>query len=367
MTVEQGELVFFGPRHCDNAAVPTDEEKKRLVDRNCPTSPFSRFIGNDSALRKMSAAAYTALGRDNHQMQELAFSIFGASSTGKTTLVRLYVEITKLPYMEISPKSLRTPEDLFKIMQICFDDEGVPLIEQTTNHYSLPPCVIFIDEVHALSNGIVDSLLKATEFNDAKFMTETGKIIDTKKVTWMIATTDEGKLFDAFRTRFSPIVLKLLNKSDVSKIVKLANKDLPDEVCALVAHYNSRVPRKALEFARYMRMVSAMQPTDSWEAIAMQVAEDEGIDKWGMHETHLKILKALGHGPIAKARIALIAGRKEEEVDRNILPWLLTETDDQAPLIGVSQRGYVITTEGLAELERRGIPHAGPSALNVGV
>ena len=116
-----------------------------------------------------------------------------------------------------------------------------------------------------------------------------------------------------------------------------------------------------------MRMVSAMQPTDSWEAIAMQVAEDEGIDKWGMHETHLKILKALGHGPIAKARIALIAGRKEEEVDRNILPWLLTETDDQAPLIGVSQRGYVITTEGLAELERRGIPHAGPSALNVGV
>lgn len=360
--MKQKQRVFFGERDPWGAAAPTADERRELVQGK--TSPFSKFIGNEKSLRKLQTAAYKALGQFNHMMRDLAFAIFGPSSAGKTTLARLYAETVELPFVEISPKAVKSVDDVFKEIKRVMEAEGLPLQEVLRrNHYILPPVVILIDEVHALTDGVVQGLLKATEFNDALMATESGKTVNTFNVTWIIATTDEGKLFDAFRTRFSPVVLKYLNKADVAKVVKMANPDLTDEVCALVAHYNSRITRKALEFARYMRLVKDMQVGMTWEAVAKQVAEDEGIDSFGMQDVHLKILRALGQGPIARNRISLVAGRKDEEVERFILPWLLTETDDQPALITVTAKGFTITEAGLAELEKRGIAHKGSKAL----
>jgi len=343
----QMQRVFFGKKY--NLPAPTDEQKHSKISRT-GNAPFAKFIGNDKAVRKLQAAAYKALGTRNHMMRDLAFAVFGPSSSGKTTLVRLYADVVELPFIEISPKSVKSLNDLFRIISSELEQQGLPLIG--VDKFELPPCVIFIDEVHALSDNIVQGLLKATEFNDSVLVTESNKIVKTHRVTWAIATTEEGQLFDAFRTRFSPVQLTYLSKSEIAKIVKLANPDLPDNVCELVAHYNRRVPRKALEFARYMSLIRDMSG-GSWEEVAQQVASDEGIDEHGMHETYLKILKALADGPIAKNRLGFIAGRKDEEVDKYIIPWLMTETIDQPALISVSQRGYVITDAGMKELEKR--------------
>lgn len=360
--LQQQQRIFFGPKDPAGHLEPTEDYRRAAVSRSNPRSPFSRFIGNDKAVRKLQTAAFAALGQFNHMMRDLAFAIFGPSSAGKTTIARLYAETVELPFVEISPKSIKSVDDLFKEINRVLTEAGLPLVEVIRrNHYILPPVVILIDEVHALSDSVVQGLLKATEFNDAMMATESGKTVNTYNVTWMIATTDEGKLFDAFRTRFSPVNLKYLGKADVAKIVKLANPDLSDEVCSLVAHYNSRIPRKALEFARYMRLVKSMSG-GTWEQVARQVAEDEEIDEHGMHAVHLKILRALGQGPIAKNRISLVAGRKEEETEKFILPWLLTETDDQPALVTVSSKGYTITEAGLHELEIRGIHHKGSKA-----
>lgn len=342
--------------------VPADDVRRKLVDRTSTDSPFSKFIGNEKALRKLQTAAYKALGDRTHMMRDLAFAVFGPSSAGKTTLARLYAETVDLPFVEVSPKEIKTLDDLLKKIESELKSAGLPLYAYSKNDYILPPMVILIDEVHALSDGVVQGLLKATEFNDAIMATEKGRIVNTYNVTWFIATTDEGKLFDAFRTRFSPVVLQYLGKADVAKIIKLANPDLSDEVCSLVAHYNSRIARKALEFTRYMRLVKDMTGGD-WAEVARQVAEDEGIDEFGMQDVHLKILRALGQGPIARNRISLVAGRKEEETERYILPWLLTTTEDQPALITVSAKGYTITDAGIAELDKRKIAHKGPRAL----
>jgi Holliday junction resolvasome RuvABC ATP-dependent DNA helicase subunit len=352
----QHELIFFGPNHIQNLPAPTREQKLWAIDRNNPKSPFSKFVGNDKAIRKLQAAVYSALGRENHVQRDLAFAIFGPASSGKTTVARIYAEAVKLPFLEISPKSIKKVEDVLSAIDNVLEKTVTPLAI-TNGKSSLPPMVIFIDEVHALSRSVVDGLLKATEHNDRTMVTETGIVVDCSDVTWMIATTDEGRLFDAFRTRFSTIMLQYLSKKDVAKIVKLNNQDLPDSVCDLVSHYNSRIPRKALEFARYMRMVKDMQPEKSWSDIAKQVASDEGIDEFGMHELHLRVLKALGQGPVARNRMSIVVGRKEEEVERNILPWLLTETEDQPAMISVSSRGYIITEAGIKELEKRNIPY----------
>jgi hypothetical protein len=111
-----------------------------------------------------------------------------------------------------------------------------------------------------------------------------------------------------------------------------------------------------------MRLVKDMSG-GTWEEVTRQVANDEEIDEYGMHVVHLNILRALGQGPIARNRMSLISGRKDEETEKFILPWLLTETDDQPALVNVSSKGYTITKAGIQELERRNIHHKGQKAL----
>lgn len=350
--------VFFGPDDPWGAEAPTVEERRELIDRG-----FAGFIGNERAIKKLKASAFDALGKPDHLCRDLAFAIFGPASSGKTTLARLYARTVDLPFVEVSPKAVKTMDDLFREIDRVLTLEGVPVVEVVRrNYHVLPPCVIFIDEVHALAKAVEQGLLKATEYNDATLVTESGKTINCHNVCWIIATTDEGKLFDAFRTRFSPVNLRYLSRADIGRIVKLANPDFTDEVAGLVAHYNSRIPRKALEFARYMKLVRGMDPARTWADVAQEVAADEGIDQFGMQEVHLRILKALGQGPIAANRIVNTAGAKKEEVERFIMPWLLTETDDAPALVTVTSRGYTITDAGLAELDKRGITHRGTFA-----
>ena len=343
--------VFFGPDDPWGANPPTIEERREAVQAG-----FARFVGNEKALKKLKASAFDALGKPDHLCRDLAFSLFGPASSGKTTLARMYAKTVELPFVEISPKAVKTMDDVFREIDRALTAEGVPLVEvRRRNYFILPPCVVFIDEVHAVAKAVEQGLLKATEFSDAVMVTESGKTVNCMNVCWVIATTDEGRLFDAFRTRFSPVNLKYLSKAEIARIIKLANPDFDDEVAGLVAHYNSRVPRKALEFARYMKLVHGMEPSRPWAEIAKEVASDEGIDEHGMSEQHLRILKALGQGPVASNRIVNVAGAKKEEVERFIMPWLLTVTDDSPALVTVTNRGYTITEAGAAELTKRGL------------
>lgn len=356
--------VFFGPDDPLGLNMPSEEERRKLVDRSNPKCAFSRFVGNEKAMKKLVAAAFDALGKPDHVCNKMSFALFGNPSCGKTCLAKLFAQVVQLPFVEVSPKMVKSMDDLFNAIERVLQSEGVPLVELTgRDYYFLPPCVIFLDEVHALSPSVVDGLLKPTEPKDRMMVTESGKTVNCANVTWMMATTDEGKLFDAFRTRFSSVNLKYLTKPEIARIVKLNHPEFSDEVCNLVAHYNSRIPRKALEFAEYMILLRQMDTKRSWAEVAREVATDEGIDEYGMHETHLVILKALGESPIAKNRIVNVAGRKIEEVERFIMPWLLTATEDSPALVTVSSRGYTITEAGLAELDRRKIAHKGKAAL----
>ena len=351
----QRQRIFFGSDDPLKRVAPTKEEKLWLINRNNPESPFHKFVGNEKAVKKMQTTAFTALGRANHVMNELAFSIFGPSSAGKTTLARLYAEVVELPFLELSPKSFVTGLDLFEQIYNLLDHEGLTLIEvDKVDNYVLPPMIIFIDEVHALSKSAVNRLLKPTEYNDSTLETENSISVNCSNVTWMIATTDEGMLFDAFRTRFDPVKLHYLNKKDIAKIIQKSFPQYSLEECELIAHYNSRIPRKALAFARYVEMAARLEDSSLVEVIN-QVAENEGIDKFGMNEIHLRILKELGKHPVAKNRMSIVAGVKDEEVENYVMPWLLSETDDQKALVTVTSRGYSITEAGLVELKKRGL------------
>jgi Holliday junction resolvasome RuvABC ATP-dependent DNA helicase subunit len=363
----QSEFVFF-PK---GSTAPSAADRSWRVSRDNVSCPLSRFIGNDSAVKRLARSAFVAMGRYNHCCSDMSFALLGPSSTGKTTLARLFAETMDIPFVEISPKSVSKPMDvLIKIAEVCETSyvetsDGTYSLELVRmlpadgsppspkqNYFWLPPMVVFLDEVHALNNTIVQSLLKATEKSDSIF--DTGDwIVNTSNVCWMIATTDRGKLFDAFDTRFSKIFLDLYSTTEMAQIIQVANKDLDFDVCKLVAHYGGRVPREALAFATEMKHEREMSPDDSWEDVAGRIAEESGIDQFGMTYQRVDILRALVDGPVSKPNLATQSSCKEEELIKYVIPPLLAASKDEPPMIKVTSRGYAITSTGIHELEKR--------------
>jgi len=366
----QQQLNFFPEDHPG----PTAQARMNYLNPELPGTPYYGFIGNRNAINKLIRIDFDALGKFNHACNELSLAFVGPASSGKTNLARRHARAIRLPMVEISPRSVKTLDDVFsKIKEVCADPHtycdwveehnGIPLAPHgQINHFYLPPICIFFDEVHALRSNIVQGLLKATEHEDRLFVTESNRRVDCSNVHWMIGTTDRGKLFDAFDTRFVKIFLNLYTRHEISQIIKMNYEDWPREACQLVAHYCPRVPREALAFAREMELEYNMNPI-AWQEIARRVAADNEIDEFGMTYKRLAILKALGQGPVAEKRLPIVAGVKAEELDKFTMPWLLASIQDQGPMVTVGTRGYYITEVGLEELDKRSIGHRGKQAL----
>jgi len=345
-----------GGKHLNPA--PTIQQARWQVDNENSQSPFNKMVGQFPAKKKLQRAAINALLRHDHLCRDVKWLLTGPSSVGKTTLAKIFAEVLELPFIEISPKAIGSLTDVFIKIQETLASWPIPLQlvpHKRPNNYLLPPCIIFVDEVHALKDSIQHGLLKATENADNMLHTESGEIINCYNVCWMIATTDSGDLFDAFDNRFLEVNLKPYTKHEIALIVQKHFPEWPIDVCEVVAHYQSRIPRKALEFAREMNMEKQQGNRASLKTIAKQIAEENGIDKYGMGERHLKILRLLGEGPISKDRMALCLNVKVKELDRRIMPPLLIETEDMPALVTVTKSGFALTKSGVEELQKRGL------------
>lgn len=346
-------------------AVRSRDDRRWAVDPKNPEFALNKFIGNKEAKRRLSRAVFSALGKENRCCADYSFALCGPASTGKTYLAKLFAEALDIPFVSVEPQSVRRVQDIFEeIEKACREHhEDIALVQNEDGGYILPPMVVFIDEVHNLRKSVVQGLLKATEPNDRTMVTEDGVRVCTSHVCWVIATTDRGDLFDAFDTRFQKVNLRLYTKREMARIIKMNNPDWDDETCLLVAKYNSHVPREALAFARDMRVEHEMNGGVSWEQAAAIVAKDHGIDRWGMTEARVEVLKALGQRPISSTQLQYVVHVKEDELKKFVMPPLLARTPASEPLVTVSTKGYTITLDGLAELRRRGLPNRGLDAM----
>jgi len=339
----------------------SEQVRHDWCDPNNKTSPFSKFIGNRDAVDRLADAAFAALANPSHECSEVAWALFGQPSTGKTTLAKIFAKVLCLPFVEISAGACKSVDYILKqINTVLTEKHGFPLVfVEREGHFKIPPLVLFIDEVHDLSNDVVQGLLKATEFNDAQLQTPNGFSADCKHITWMIGTTDSGDLFDAFRTRFTgQIQLSMYSYNEIAQIVKLNNKDWSDDVCQLVAKNSDRVARTALGFAREMRLAAIRNREASWTEVANLVAKRNNIDDHGMNKQRLSVLIALGkNGPMSMRNLGYQAGVncKERELARFLLPPMLTSTSDLGRMVKIDSRGVGLTNAGISELTKRGI------------
>lgn len=347
------------------------ESRKWKSDPDNPNCPLNKFIGNKKAVKRLSRAAFSAMGNEFHDCSNYSFALCGPPSTGKTFLTKLFASTLGLPFVVIEPQMVKRVHDIFEEIEKEFlnfsskqaKDDSLKLHNFGDNKYVVPPCIVFIDEVHNLKNSVVQGLLKATEPNDRLMITEESCSVNTKFICWMIATTDRGDLFDAFDTRFQKVNLELYSRKEMSQIVKMNNPDWTQEVCDLVAMYNSQVPREAISFAKDIRVEKEMTE-DDWITVANRVAKDHGIDQFGLTNSRVEVLKVLGQTTMSASQLPFVIHVKEDELKKYIMPPLLAKTPDQSiPLVTVCTRGYSITPAGLAELDKRGISHRGFMAM----
>jgi Holliday junction resolvasome RuvABC ATP-dependent DNA helicase subunit len=115
---------------------------------------------------------------------------------------------------------------------------------------SVQKTLLFIDEVHAISSSVATALLSAMD--DARVTTIDGVNYDFNEVIIMLATTDPGRLSEAFNSRPDKTYLRPYTLHELAGIVwlhgkeNLGQRELTREACYEIAARMRCQPRRAV-------------------------------------------------------------------------------------------------------------------------
>ncbi len=300
---EQQQHIFFDPskdrRFPTLPAKPTDNQIQAMLDN----SPLKKIVvgeKNQGPMRILTRFAFNAYLDPTRSCRGMNWAIYAGPGQGKTFVATQWGATIGIPFLFIQSDSLESTWMLFERLRTMFDDSGIPLVPQThERHFTIPPCIVFLDEAHSLSREMrTGGLLNAMEYNDGWLRTvPPGKnqgqyMVDCSQICWVAASTDPGLLIKqsgAFYDRLrNHLQWAAAGEAEVKEIVRLDSERkvqeqperyqlLSEDVCKLVAHYEP-VPRKAIAFADNMQM-ERRRSNASWQIAAAIVAEDNKVDQ----------------------------------------------------------------------------------------
>jgi len=310
---------------------------------------FEDFIGNEGTIEQLKRLLQYANLKGEKRLPNIGF--FGPKSTGKTELAHRIAKALGVPTLVLSKSTLNSEESFFKEVSKEIEDLSGDSIEA-------PPMVIFIDEVHVLPRRIQDSLLTALERDDRCFRSRLGDI-NTHNVTFIVATTDPGKLAEPFISRLSVFWLEPYNTKQIVEILQWRRKNddnidpvtlfIPDDGLELIANASRGVPRKAIELTQQVGVaisLNIIQPTT--EAIKEDLQRTLSCDEFGLIEIDKKYLRTVKQFKLAGVSVLSAAlGQSKENIEQHIEPWLL-----QNGWLERGSKGRKLTAKGLLFVER---------------
>lgn len=284
--------------------------------------------------------------------------LVGPAGVGKTTLVRKIgaMLLSREPVF-LSGSDPRRPSDLIERLT----QEGLVPNVTGTAMTTIDPCLIFIDEVHGIPNSIATALLSAMD--DDRITTIEGRRYDFNQVVFLLATTDPGKLSEAFQSRPHKTWLRPYTLHEMAGIVWLHSRDCLDgaeltrEACYEIAARMRCNPRRSVRalsqvlrkhyFTRLLRE-TGNRPSFI-EVAAIMTAENiatfyeaQGIDYNGLDDVAKRFMSYLAQNHVASEatlRQALALPNQQDFVET-------AEYLTRLGLIEISSAGRSLTREG---------------------
>ena len=296
------------------------------------------FIGNQSAVDRLKRSLRFATHRGHRWLDPIG--LFGPRSTGKTELARRISQALDVPVLQLSETNLRSAEDLARGLERVAQDHGSAMRNERVANGSMrmraPPTVVFIDEVHLLGRRVQDTLLTAIEPND-RTLIAAGRTIDTSQVTFIMATTDPGRLSEAFRSRITALQLTEYSVEEIVGILLSHIHDrarFPQEAELLdhnaltaISVAGRLVPRQALQLLRDVSEAVALgDATPAEGGVRRYILETRTIDSRGLAERDYRYLRSL-YPDLRKGAEALAVelGEDPTTIEYDIEPFLIRQ------------------------------------------
>ncbi len=321
-----GTLESIVPSTNDSFAAPTSPELAPLPTPQANATEGTKIpwppqanelgmIGQDETVRQLINRLHYA--RDfNSRFKDTM--LVGSAGVGKSSFARAIAD-KLLGEKEIffSGADLKNGSMLIEKLQT----EG-KILDGDARPVRVGTCVIFIDEVHALTPAVANTLLSALD--DARLTTIDNVDYDFGEAVFLMATTDSGKLTEAFRSRPDRVQLRNYTLDELAGILWLHGRsdldgfELSYEVCREIASRTRAQPRVAVRMLsnqlipHFYAAVRGKGDSPSRQRIgeAMTVEtvasyfDSQGMDANGIDVTARSYLEYLSrHGATAEERV----------------------------------------------------------------